>query len=252
MEAIEIKDLSVNYSTEQPALSNINFKVPENDYLGIIGPNGGGKSTLIKCILNLIDNYKGTIKIFGEEGKKNLNFLSYVPQFSSMEKTFPISVREVILTSFDKGTFHPFKRYTKNEYTQADYFLNLLSIDNLADRQIGGLSGGENQRLLIARALAANPKILILDEPTSNVDPTSRNLIFSLLAKLNKNLTIILITHDTMAIASEVKHIACLNQTLVYHGDPKLTDKTVEALYGCPVDLLAHGVPHRVLGKKEI
>ena len=249
--ALEINNLYVNYDPSTPALENINLKIPENDYLGIIGPNGGGKSTLIKCILNLIDFQQGTIKIFGSPNTVNNKVISYVPQVSSMEKFFPISVREVILTSFNSGSFHPFRRYSKDEIKKTESYLEQVQISHLADRQISGLSGGESQRLLIARALAFNPKILLLDEPTSNVDPTSRKLIFELLAKLNKKMTIILITHDTLAVASEVKHLACLNKTLVYHGDPQVNETIVEGLYGCPVDLLAHGVPHRVLGPKQ-
>jgi len=247
--AIEIENLYVNYDPSTPALENINLKIPEYDYLGIIGPNGGGKSTLIKCILHLIDFHQGTIKVFGSKQKNQL--ISYVPQVSGMEKSFPISVREVILTSFNSGSFHPFRRFSKEEIIKANSYLDQVQIKHLADRQISGLSGGESQRLLIARALAFNPKILLLDEPTSNVDPTSRKLIFELLARLNKTMTIILVTHDTLAIASEVKHIACLNKTLVYHGNPEVNESIVESLYGCPVDLLAHGVPHRVLGPKQ-
>ena len=125
--------------------------------------------------------------------------------------------------------------------------LEKVGITDLANRQISELSGGEFQKMLIARALATNPKLLLLDEPTASVDAASRDQIYGLLAELNKNMTIILVTHDLLAVSSQVTRLACLNGQLVYHGEPELTEKVVNNLYGCPVDLIAHGVPHRVL-----
>jgi len=122
-----------------------------------------------------------------------------------------------------------------------------VGIGSLANRQIAKLSGGEFQKMLIARALAVNPRLLLLDEPTASVDAVSRDQIYGLLAELNQNMTIILVTHDLLAISSQVHRLACLNGRLVYHGEPELTGNIVNNLYGCPVDLIAHGVPHRVL-----
>ena len=126
-----------------------------------------------------------------------------------------------------------------------------MGIGDLAERQISALSGGEFQRMLIARALAAEPKILLLDEPTASVDPGSREMIYELLTELNKEITIVMVTHDLMAVAAQVSNLACLSGTLVYHGEPKLTEEVVSEMYGCPVDLIAHGVPHRVLGDHD-
>lgn len=125
--------------------------------------------------------------------------------------------------------------------------LKLLGIESLAGRQISALSGGEFQRMLIARAIAADPQILLLDEPTASVDANSREKIYELLSELNKKMTILLVTHDLFAISSQVKRLACLNGRLVYHGEPELNEAVVNQLYGCPVELIAHGVPHRVL-----
>ncbi|NLW65398.1 MAG: ABC transporter ATP-binding protein [Clostridiales bacterium] len=248
--AIQIENLSVNYRHTR-ALQNVCLNVPEGEFLGIIGPNGGGKSTLLKAILGLVPPASGKIEIFGEERKKNQAVIGYVPQFSTVDRTFPISAQEVVLTAFLKGPLHPFFRYKEEHRRAASAALERVGIENLASRQISELSGGEFQRLLIVRALATEPKILLLDEPTASVDPASREHIYELLTEINKSVTIVMVTHDLMAIASEVTSIACLNQTLVYHGGPQLDEKTVNAMYGCPVDLIAHGVPHRVLGRHD-
>jgi zinc transport system ATP-binding protein len=229
-------------------LDDVCFSVAEGDYLGIMGPNGGGKSTLLKAVLGFIKPVSGLVRLYGEPvNKKNRRIMGYVPQFSSVDRTFPVSVLDVVLSGQLKGPLHPFYRSTPEQKDAARYELDRLGIAQLADRQISQLSGGEFQRLLIARSLAASPKILLLDEPTASVDPVSREKIYALLAEINSTMTIIMVTHDTTAIARNIKKLACLNSSLVYHGDPKLTNEVITTMYGCPVDLIAHGVPHRVL-----
>lgn len=247
--AIHIENLCVDYRHTN-ALSDICLDVTQGEFLGIIGPNGGGKTTLLKAILGLVPISSGKISIFGSS-ENTLSFIGYVPQFSSVDRNFPISVREVVMTAFLKGPLHPFFRYSRKHEELADAQLERVGMSGLAKRQIAELSGGEFQRLLIARALAAEPKILLLDEPTASVDPASRQNIFELLGKLSRKVTVVLVTHDMMAISSQVTSIACLNRTLVYHGEPELTEETVNRMYGCPVDLIAHGVPHRVLGRHD-
>lgn len=237
---IEIKDLTVSYDNVT-ALKHISLDIIEGDYLGIIGPNGGGKSTLIKAILGYIKDYKGQIK-YDED-----LVTSYVPQRSEVSREFPITVLEVVLTALLPKGFHPFFRYSVEDKKQALESLKRLRIEKLESRSINELSGGEFQRMLIARALVAKPRLLFLDEPTSNVDPQSRSIIYEILKELNEEgVTILLVTHDVMAISSFVKRIACMNTTLVYHGDPEISSETMNKMYGCPIDLIAHGIPHRV------
>lgn len=243
--AIHIENLSVNYRHTN-ALSKVCLDVAEGDYLGVIGPNGSGKTTLLKAILGLVPLSSGRISVFGVQN--STTGIGYVPQFSAVDRAFPISVREVVMTAFLKGPLHPFFRFSQKHRELANTQLERVDMTELADRQISELSGGEFQRLLIARALAASPRILLLDEPTASVDPASRQHIFDLLGELNREVTVVLVTHDMMAISAQVTSIACLNRSLVYHGDPELTEETVNQMYGCPVDLIAHGVPHRVLG----
>lgn len=244
--AIHIENLSVYYG-QTPALAGVCLDVSDGEYLGIIGPNGGGKSTLLKAILGLVPTVSGTIQIYGKSFQMNKGLIGYVPQFTGLDKKFPITVREVVLTGCLKKGLSPFHKYSSEDKAFANGLLDKVGISNLAGRQIAALSGGEFQRMLIARGLAVNPKLLLLDEPTASVDAKSREQIYNLLADLNKNMTIILVTHDLLAVSSQVKKLACLNGHIIYHGEPELNQSIVNTLYGCPVDLIAHGVPHRVL-----
>jgi zinc transport system ATP-binding protein len=244
--AIHIENLSIYYG-QTPALSNVCLDVADGEYLGIIGPNGGGKSTLLKAILGLIPISSGSVQVYGGSAKKAEIPIGYVPQFSSLDKRFPITLFEVVLTGRLKQGLSPFFRFTPADKKTAYELIERVGISSLANRQIAELSGGEFQKMLIARALAVNPKLLLLDEPTASVDASSREQIYGLLAELNKSMTILLVTHDLLAISSQVHRLACLNGHLVYHGEPEITESIVNNLYGCPVDLIAHGVPHRVL-----
>ncbi len=244
---LKIENLTVNYDNNHTALENINLSVKEKEYLCILGQNGGGKTTLLKSILGLLPFAKGSITICGKNIKDGRKLVGYVPQFSMQDKSFPITALEVVLTGMQKSSLQIFYRYTNEQKEIALHLLEEMGIANLAKQQMNELSGGQIQRVLIARAMAVNPQILLLDEPTASVDPASRETIYGLLDKLHTQKTIILVTHDLMAVSQKVDSIACLNKTLIYHGEPKLTEETVNSMFGCPVDLIAHGVPHRVL-----
>jgi zinc transport system ATP-binding protein len=244
--AVIIKDLSVNYE-QTPALAGVCLNVKKGEFLGIIGPNGGGKTTLLKAILGIVNPASGDISVFGKPPKKAGKLVAYVPQSSSLDKKFPITVEQVVLTGRLKCSFSLFHKYRESDIKKVEELLDTVGILKLKDRMISELSGGEFQKMLIARALAVEPQLILLDEPTASVDASSRDQIFSLLNELNKKITIILVTHDLLAVSSHVKSLACINSRLVYHGDTEINDEIVKNLYGCPVDLIAHGVPHRVL-----
>ena len=246
--ALHVEHLSVYYG-QTPALTNVCLDVADGEYLGIIGPNGGGKSTLLKAILGLIPLSSGSVSVYGKSITHSGAYIGYVPQFASMDRRFPITVFEAALTGRLRKGLSPFHRYSKDDSEAALEALRRVSIENLAGRQLSALSGGEFQRLLIARALAVEPRLLLLDEPTASVDAASRGKIYALLGELNKTMTVVLVTHDLLAVSSQVHRLACLSGRLVYHGEPELDRDTVSALYGCPVDLIAHGVPHRVLSE---
>jgi len=248
--AIEMEQVSVYYD-RVCALSDINLTVKHKDFLGIIGPNGGGKSTLLKVILGLLKPSAGIIRILGRPPHKAGGLIGYVPQFSRFDKRFPINVMDVVLMGRLRKKNGFFHSYTDKDKKIAIALMQELEIEHLRNRQIGQLSGGQLQRVLIARALAIEPKMLLLDEPTASLDAGSKTQIYSILNELNKTMTIILVTHDMGAISSYVKSIACLNTKMYYHGEPELCDGVIGNTFGCPVDLIAHGVPHRVLKQHE-
>lgn len=241
---IEINNLSVSFNGVR-VLDDINLTVFDRDFLGIIGPNGGGKTTLLRTLLGLIEPDNGTISIMGQPLKQNRHFISYVPQFATFDRAFPISVWEVVMMGRigqKKG-----RSYSKQDQIIALEALKRVEMENLKDRQIGQLSGGERQRVLVARALAAKPQILLLDEPTASVDGRFEAGFYDIMQELNKEITIILVSHDISAVSTYVKTIACLNQQLFYQHAKELTEEMVEHAYNCPVHLIAHGIPHRVL-----
>jgi zinc transport system ATP-binding protein len=248
--AIEIKNLYLSYN-DIPVLENINITVYKKQFLAIIGPNGGGKTTLLKVILGIIEPNNGEIKISGLNIDQGRKLVGYVPQISDFNKRFPIDVKDVILMgrlSDQKGLFHS---YSDKDYKFAEDIMKQLDILDLKDRQIGKLSGGQLQRVLIGRALASNPEILLLDEPTASLDAESRNNIYNILKELNDEITVLVVTHDLTAVSSYFDSIACLNKNMHYHGDKNLSKDDIDKVYGCPVDLIAHGIPHRVLGEHE-
>lgn len=250
MYALEISDLDVNYG-QVKALEKVNLIVKEKDFLAIMGPNGGGKSTLFKAILDLVPIKAGKVKVFDDNPRKNRHLIGYVPQFSTVDKEFPITVLEVVLLGSLKPGLSFFHSFKLEEKERARNILEKVGLGELFDRKISQLSGGQFQKMLIARALMTEPKILLLDEPTASVDAKSSQDIFTLLGELNKEITIVMVTHNVMAISSNVKELACLNVGMVYHGDPELSEEVVNTLYGCPVELVAHGVPHRVLKEHQ-
>lgn len=242
--AIEIKNLFVSLNNIT-VLKDINLSIKQGDFLGLIGPNGGGKSTLLKTMLGLIKPDRGLIKIMGLDVKKARKYMGYVPQYALFDRDFPISVGEVVMLG-RLGKRHSLK-YTKEDIQIVNNVLEKVEMYELRNRQIGELSGGERQRVLVARALASEPKILLLDEPTASIDERFEADFYELLKELNKLITIVLVSHDISAVSKYVKNIACLNRSLYHQEGKELVPELINKLYRCPVDLIAHGVPHRVL-----
>ncbi len=246
MKAVELNNVSVYYGN-LCALNNINISIEEEEFLGIIGPNGAGKSTLLKVILGLTVPDRGKINIFGKDIKEAAGLVSYVAQASKFDRSFPISVIEVVLMGSLIGRKSFFHRYRDEDRASAEHYLDKLGIYHLKDRQIGQLSGGQLQKVLLARALVHQPRIILLDEPTASIDANSRSQIYSLLKGLNEEVTIVVVTHDMAAVSAYFDSIACLNKEIYYHGGKEIDEETIEKVYGCPIELIAHGVPHRVL-----
>jgi len=248
-EIIRMENVSFDYDDHR-VLENINLKVFDDDFLGIIGPNGGGKSTLLKIILGLIVPKEGNVLLFNKDPKDGRKYVGYVPQYSLVDRNFPINVEQVVLSG--RISYTDFlRRYSEKDRKISDKAMDIMGINEIKNTQIGKLSGGQLQRVLIARALSTEPKLLLLDEPTSNIDVQAETGFYDFLHQLSEKMAIILVTHDTGAISSHVKSIACINKTLHYHGEKNKPPKIFEKLYGCPIELIGHGIPHRVLKEHD-
>ncbi|WP_287586573.1 ABC transporter ATP-binding protein [Candidatus Borrarchaeum sp.] len=242
-EIVSLKNVSV-YFNDVSVLEDITFSIKQNDFLAIIGPNGGGKTTLLKVILGLIKPNRGEVAVFGKTPEEGRKLIGYLPQYTSFDLKFPINVFNVVLMGRYNGIF---KRYSKEDKEAVINALKIVEMLEFRDRQIGKLSGGQLQRVLLARALARERKLLVLDEPMTNIDPEMQQSFYELLVELKKEMTIVLVTHDIGVVSVYVDEIACLNRKLVYHGSKETALKKLEDLYKCPVELIAHGIPHRVL-----
>jgi zinc transport system ATP-binding protein len=227
-------------------LEDISFSILEDDMLAVIGPNGGGKTTLLRLILGLLKPSRGTVKLFGENPAKTRKFAGYLPQQKAINFNFPISVFDTVLMGRYKGIGRSYKKEDKDAAIEA---LDTVDMADFRDRHIGSLSGGQLQRILIARSLVSKPKILLLDEPLSGVDSEAQLSFYRLILKLNRMMAIIFVTHDISVVSEYFERVACLNRKLFYHGPKEGSIGKLEDTYGCPVEVIAHGIPHRVLKK---
>jgi zinc transport system ATP-binding protein len=238
---IEIEHLFYGYQ-ERPVLEDISLAIAPRDFTLLIGPNGGGKTTLLKLILGILAPWSGTIRFHGETGGR----LGYVPQSARFNRTFPISVFDMVLTGCIRGDNY-LSRHTREEEEKTGAILEKLALYRKRKDNITDLSGGQLQRVLIARALVSEPVSLFLDEPTTAMDITSQTDLLDLLAELQERMSIMVVTHDPTPYAQSYRHIACLNTRLYFHGRGELDSATLEKVYGCPVEILGHGIPHTVL-----
>jgi zinc transport system ATP-binding protein len=242
---VRLEDVWVHYDGV-PALEGVSLSINQDDFLGIIGPNGGGKTTLLKVVLGLVKPSQGKVTVLGQSPMHARKFIGCVPQFSLFDREFPVSVWDVVLMGCC-GQRGILKRYSSDDKRLTGQALETVEMLDFKDRQIGRLSGGEQQRVFVARALVAEPKLLLLDEPTASVDTPMQTGFYELLKKLKQRMAIVLVSHDIGAVSTCVDKIACLNHRLFYHGSREIDPEELEATYRCPIDLVAHGIPHRVL-----
>jgi zinc transport system ATP-binding protein len=243
-EVIRLENVWLYYDG-RPALEDINLSLYKDDFLGIIGPNGGGKTTLLRVLLGLAKPSRGRVTILGELPEKGRRHMGYLPQRSLFDSDFPASVMEVVLLGRLGHTamFHRYNSADRNAATEALKRVGMLEHRN---QQIGKLSGGQQQRVFVARALASNPKILLMDEPMASVDTPMQAGFYELLDSLKRKMTIVMVSHDISVVSAYVDKIACLNRRLYYHGTKDLNKHDLEEAYQCPVELIAHGTPHHV------
>lgn len=236
--AIEITDLNFSFE-ELSILENINMTIEQGDFAGLVGPNGGGKTTLLKLILGLYKVSSGRISVLGETLKKQRKSIGYVPQYANFNSDFPISVLDTVLQG-RLGATNCLGRYCKKDKVIALKAMQETEIHDLAHRSIQSLSGGQMQRVLVARALAVEPKILLLDEPTANIDQRAEKDIFDLFRSINQRMTILIISHDIGFVSDYINKVFCLNKTLVSHDASPVTSDTIHALYGGHVSEVHH------------
>lgn len=235
---ISIQDLSFSYDGPT-ILDRINLEVDEGEFLGVVGPNAGGKSTLLKLVLGLLQPVSGSVLVLGNKPDAVCRQLGYVPQYPAFSLDFPISVESAVLMG-RLGSPSWFGGYHKQDHQIAERAMRETEVVDLAKRQLSTLSGGQLQRVLVARALACEPRILILDEPTSNIDMRVETDIFDLLKGLNRRMTIIVVSHDVGFISRYVDRVACLNRTLVCHQTAAIDGQVISELYGSEVHMVDH------------
>jgi zinc transport system ATP-binding protein len=243
--ALDIEHLFVAVKGKE-ALRNINFSLQEGVFLGIVGPNGGGKTTLVRTILGLLNPTSGSIKVFGQSPEAALaqsGIFGYLPQHQNIDPNFPATGLDIALMGRYRAAGF-LKWPGKKDREKALHCLSIMGVEDLRDRQYSHMSGGQQQRISIARALASDPRILVLDEPSTGIDVVGQEDFYHLLKGLQKkmNLTILMVSHDIGSVTAYVDEISCLNISLHYHGNPlgALDDAVMKSLYGKSVDLLVH------------
>ncbi len=237
---VALQNVSTGYLSDT-VLKNVNLDIFPMDFIGVLGPNGGGKTTLMKVVLGLLPVFSG--KVLFPSGRPAMG---YLPQASQIDKSFPITVKELVSSGLrDRTPWFPYPGIAQRRSLQG--MLEEAGLLPLASRPIGELSGGQLQKALLCRALINKPKLLILDEPNTHVDKQFEQELYKWLQDLNKEMAILLVSHDIGTITPMVKTIACVNETLHYHPSNQLTEEVMR-VYNCPVDVIAHGpIPHRVL-----
>ncbi|MGD9149426.1 MAG: ABC transporter ATP-binding protein [Desulfobacterales bacterium] len=248
---VEMNNVSFAYNG-QTALQDVSLEIRSGDFIAMIGPNGGGKTTLLKLMLGLLKPDRGTVRVTGQSTQKASTSIGYVPQDVHINRSFPITALDVVLM----GKLEPKKRWarkTTSNRQEAMTALERMEMAPLAEKKIGELSSGQCQRVFIARALVTEPQLLLLDEPTASIDTKGQAEFFEMLKDLNRDVTIVVVSHDLLAVSRYVKSVACVNRVLHYHNQAEITGEMLETMYPCaaddtcPVELLAHGLPHRVL-----
>jgi zinc transport system ATP-binding protein len=242
---LEMLSLSVAYGSNT-ALQDADLKVYNNDFIGVIGPNGGGKTTLLKVILGLVKPFKGEL-VFNQQ-LLDRNKIGYLPQMSTGDNNFPVTVKDVILSGLmmQKGVI---SRMSSSDKKRASQVIEELGLSELSDSPLSELSGGQLQRVFLGRAVIGDPKLLLLDEPGNFVDANFENDFYEKLRGLNRRMAIMMVSHDVGTISAHIKSFACVNRQLHYHPSSEITNEELMA-YGCPIQLITHGeVPHTVLKK---
>lgn len=240
--AVSVQHVSFRYGVTT-ILQDVCLDIVDGEFLGLVGPNGGGKTTLLRIILGLLKPQQGVVRIHGISPHAARGKVGYVPQYTEFARDFPICVEDIVLLG-RLGRTSPFFGYRATDRAVAERAMTEAGVVHLRRNHVSELSGGQLQRVVVARALACDPDILLLDEPTANVDLRAEEDIFDLLRKLNERMTIIVVSHDVGFISGYVQRVACLNQTLVCHTTDEIKGEVIENLYGADVRMIHHHGHH--------
>ncbi|MBE7559762.1 ABC transporter ATP-binding protein [bacterium] len=238
MSVIEVRQVSFSYGPHR-VLEDVNLSVPQGDFACLVGPNGGGKTTLLKLLLGLLEPDAGSIRVLGRSPREARRRIGYMPQHARLDPLFPATVLDVVLMG-RLGAGRTLGGYSRRDYHLAREALHQVALADLAHRSFAALSGGQQQRVLIARALAGQPDILMLDEPTSSLDMSVEQELYDLLQRLNQRLTILLVSHDLGFVSQFVKTVICVNRRVVAHPTSSLSGEMINQLYGAAMHMVRH------------
>ena len=249
---LHISHVFAGYDNNPRIIKDISFSVYQNDFLGIIGPNGGGKTTLLRTIMGLIKPTEGKVLFYNDKGETvpKIN-IGYLPQLNKIDHKFPISVHDVILSGLSMESKFPSFSIPQRYKQRVEEVAQRMGVEKLLKRPIGELSGGQLQRVLLGRSIIDNPVLLILDEPISYVDKSFETNFYKILGEINSRMAIVLVSHDIGTILSTVENVLCVNETAHYHSGTEISQEWLDKAYdSCPFEIVGHGaVPHRVLRK---
>ena len=239
---IRLDGVSAGYDGKA-VVESASFSVYERDFLGIIGPNGGGKTTLLKVMMGLIGPMEGSVDYFDGGRSVGKIPMGYLPQYSSIDRKFPISVAEVVESGLGNADIRRSVRRSMVAEAVAEF-----GLEAVAGRSIGSLSGGQLQRTMLARAVVSRPRVVLLDEPSTYIDQRRQEELYTLLGEINRTTAVVMVSHDVGTVLQCVKNVACVAGTVHYHPSAEITGEHLSEAFGCPIEILGHGgLPHRIL-----
>lgn len=247
--ALLFRDVCFAYDREE-VLHNVDLSVPEKSLVAVVGPNGGGKTTLVRLALGLLKPQRGTVRVFDDAPERRRRSIGYVPQHLTFDAAFPVSALDVVLMG--RADRHWLGPYRQSDREQAIRALERVRLGHLSRRALAHLSGGERQRALIAQALASDPDLLLLDEPTANVDTAVEHEIYELLYELNERMTIVVVSHNLNVVTRHASHVACVNRSASLTRVDKLTEGELHAFHRGDMTVLQHDPSCHVLDPGDV